>query len=982
MVSKVLLIGWDAADWKMIYPLMNHGLMPNMKKFVERGTTGNLTTLSPVLSPMLWTSIATGKRPFKHGILGFTEPTADGTAVQPITNLTRKTKAIWNILNQNDKRSLVVAWWPSHPAEAINGVMVSNHYHEAPKTTDPHWPMMPGTVHPPELAQELAEIRVHPLELGPEHLLPFVPHADRVDQSKDKRLDSILKVIAHCSSVQSAATHLLETEAWDFAGVYFDAIDHFGHGFMKYHPPRQKFVSEEDFEIYQNVVSAGYVYHDMMLGRLLALAGEDTNVIIVSDHGFHPDNLRPSAIPVEPAGPAVEHRDLGIVAMYGPDIKPKHVIQGASLLDITPTVLQLFGLPMGADMDGKPLLDALIDPGVAQMIPSWDEVVGDDGQHPPERKLDTQESQESVEQLAALGYIEPVAKDQKQAVAQTVRELDYNLALSYMDGNQYGQAAPILARLYRDYPLEFRFGVRLALCLYTLGMTDAMARLVDNINVRWRKASQRAKLRLAEINQVAQQRRLEKEEQAAAKVSPESETSATASDEVEAELRAQANDLFNDGEKRVLRQLQSIAKGSEQLLDYLGSLVALARQDSAATLVQLEKIARSDKLGPGLQTHLGNTYLELKQFEQAEACYQKALALDPENPNAQLGLCRCYLPQHRVGEALQAATAAVGLKYQFAPAHYFLGIAHRRSGHVEAAVMALEEAVSQNPNFLEAHLRLSVILRKQGDRSRAMAHRKTARTIWQQRQGADQSPDILELPDLDEALIDESLPELPKLEESQQLRSLAMAPQPRQPREGEDEVKPLITVVSGLPRSGTSMMMQMLAAGGLPPLTDEAREADENNPRGYFELDRVKRLPQDNHWLGEAEGKVIKVVAPLLPFLPQDFNYKVVFMQRELTEIVASQTRMLARLQQQGGDLEAERLRAILERQVQQAQQIVTVHQIPLLEVDYAQTLKAPQAAVEQLMDFLGLTLDQKAMVQVVDPTLYRERSDPDTVTS
>jgi predicted AlkP superfamily phosphohydrolase/phosphomutase len=315
---KVMLVGWDAADWKMIHPLMDWGLMPATKRLVEGGVMASLTTLSPVLSPMLWTSIATGKRPYKHGILGFSEPTPDGTAVQPVSGLSRKTKAVWNILNQIGKRSIVVGWWPSHPAEPINGVMVSNRYHQAPRSPQAAWPMAKGTVHPPELAKDLAALRFHPREVTEEHIRPFIPHAERIDQDRDRRLDMCLRTIAECTTVHACATHLLANEAWDFAAIYYDAIDHFGHGFMKYHPPRQPFVSEDDFEIYKNVVAAGYVYHDLMLMRLLELAGPETTVILISDHGFHPDHLRPHGIPAEPAGPAVEHRDLGIFAMAGP----------------------------------------------------------------------------------------------------------------------------------------------------------------------------------------------------------------------------------------------------------------------------------------------------------------------------------------------------------------------------------------------------------------------------------------------------------------------------------------------------------------------------------------------------------------------------------------------------------------------------------------------------------------------------------------
>ena len=117
--KKVLLIGWDAADWRAIHPLVDQGKMPAMEHFINHGVIGDLATLQPVLSPMLWTSIATGKRPYKNGVHGFTEPDPVTGGIRPVTNLSRKTKAIWNILNQQGLKSNVVGWWPSNPAEPI-----------------------------------------------------------------------------------------------------------------------------------------------------------------------------------------------------------------------------------------------------------------------------------------------------------------------------------------------------------------------------------------------------------------------------------------------------------------------------------------------------------------------------------------------------------------------------------------------------------------------------------------------------------------------------------------------------------------------------------------------------------------------------------------------------------------------------------------------------------------------------------------------
>ena len=172
---------------------------------------------------------------------------------------------------------------------------------------------------------------------------------------------------------------------------------------MRYHPPRQERIKEEDFELYKNVVTAGYMYHDMMLRRLLELVDSDTTVIVISDHGFHPDHLRPESIPREPAGPAIEHRDFGIFVMKGPGIRRDELIHGASLLDITPTLLTLFGLPVGEDMAGKPLVSAFQEAPRVEHIPSWDAVPGDDGRHPPGHELDPFESKAALDQLVALG---------------------------------------------------------------------------------------------------------------------------------------------------------------------------------------------------------------------------------------------------------------------------------------------------------------------------------------------------------------------------------------------------------------------------------------------------------------------------------------------------------------------------------------------------------------------------------------------------
>src|SRR5712692_3698243 len=126
--KRVLLIGWDAADWQIINPLLEAGHMPALQGLIDRGVSGRIATLQPIISPILWNSIATGKRADKHGILSFIEPKPDGSGVRPVSSTSRRAKAIWNILSQCGLRSCVIGWYASHPAEAIRGCVLTDRY--------------------------------------------------------------------------------------------------------------------------------------------------------------------------------------------------------------------------------------------------------------------------------------------------------------------------------------------------------------------------------------------------------------------------------------------------------------------------------------------------------------------------------------------------------------------------------------------------------------------------------------------------------------------------------------------------------------------------------------------------------------------------------------------------------------------------------------------------------------------------------------
>lgn len=938
--KKVLVIGWDGADWKVASPLMDDGRMPHLKRFVDGGVMGNLSTLYPVLSPMLWTSIATGKRAHKHGIYGFIEPDPNTGAVRPITNLGRKCKAVWNILNQQGYKSNVVGWWPSHPAEPINGVMVSNHFQASNAPADKPWPMQKGTIHPASLMQQLAKFRVHPGEIEGEQLLPFVPNAAQIDQDRDARLSGLAKIIAETAGVQAVATALMQHEPWDFMGVYFDAIDHFCHGFMKFHPPREPWVNEQDFDMYNNVVTMAYQFHDIMLGAMMELVDDETTVIIVSDHGFHPDHLRPAMIGNEPAGPADEHRQFGVVAMNGPDIKPDELVFGASLLDITPTILALFGLPIGRDMDGKPLASAFVEAPEIQYIDSWENVQGEDGRHPPDVQVDAIDAHESLQQLIDLGYVDEIEEDKEKAAENAKRELRYNLARDYFDARKIPEAVREFEALWDECPEESRFGVKLFTSWLIAGNTDKAGQTLERLFAQKKTAAAQARKELKAIKEAR------KEE------APAEPVSELTGDPNELEKRKQ--------EAQKLRKLVRRSQINTTAFAYFRGCLLHAQgrfEDALQALKRAENVQVYNQ--PSLMAKVGECHVALKNFDQAQSCFEQILAIDPISAEAHLGLAQCALGRGHAREAYAEASSALGLVYHNPKAHYVAARALCELGRIDSAISHLDKAVEQNAIFPDAFRLLAAIHAQRSEYIRA-AENRTLAEVAQKR--------------FDDLKSGATLPEDRDLQ-----LDIAMD-QPigigtigaDSPNGANDDS---IIVVSGLPRSGTSMMMQMLAAGGIATLTDDERPADESNPRGYFEFEPVKKLGKQNDWVENAGGKAVKIVAQLLPRMPPRREKRIIFMARPLGEIVDSQTRMLERLGRKGAAISERQLAATYKKQVESlSKSLARRNGLTAITIDYTDAIADPQSTARRVNRFLGGTLDEQAMAAVIDRSLYRAR--------
>lgn len=188
-------------------------------------------------------------------------------------------------------------------------------------------------------------------------------------------------------------------------------------------------------------------------------------------------------------------------------------------------------------------------------------------------------------------------------------------------------------------------------------------------------------------------------------------------------------------------------------------------------------------------------------------------------------------------------------------------------------------------------------------------------------------------------------------------------------------MKSPVIVVSGLPRSGTSMLMKMLEAGGVDLLVDQARKPDVDNPKGYFEDERVKSLKTNASWIEDAEGKALKIVSTLLYYLPITWQYRIIFMQRDMRQVIASQNKMLRRLGQDQSGSDDRILEMKFNAHIERVKNWIKIQKnMRCLYVDYSNAIKNPMSNAVRIKEFLGTRLDVDAMASIVDPNLYRNR--------
>ncbi len=905
--TKTLLLGLDGMDWQLINPLIEKGALTSFKKLKEIGCYGNITTLNPTLSPMLWNSIATGKRAGRHGIHGFTEVDEENNIVRPVSSISRKCKAIWNIMMQNDYKCHVVNWFASHPAEPLNGSCISDFYPEGAVPLDKPWPLKKGTIYPERLEEHLEELRMSGDEIAGEIVQMFVPKANEVDQEKDKHLHVIVRELAKAYSIHNAATWLINNEDWDFLAVYWRTPDLLFHYFMPYHPPAIEGVDEKEAELYQHVVYNVCGYYDLMLTAYLQMIPEDTRVIVLSDHGFQSGHLRPSFDKNPFANPEAWHRPQGIFMASGPGIRKNEEIFGARLLDVTPTILKLNDLEPALDMDGRVLSEIFEEIPDIKPIQSWETVEGDCGKHPEGTKMEAADAEQLIQQFVDLGYIDPLDNDKDKAADQTRKANQLNLARDYLDAGYAGLALPILETFHYDNPDNPEFIHMLAQCQRSLGLTEeasaAMAQVVDRLE---------------------------------------------------------------EGPR----------------LTFLKANLALDQRDYDEGLRLLKEVEKADKKFRGLHLALGRTYNGLGKFDDAEKAFNKVLETDAEDAMAHQGLAYVYLRKRFYDLAASMALQAIGFQHNSPLAHFYVGLALERLEYHTESLQAFENAVIYAPRFVGAHRALIRLYSKAEKTELAEKHRKAIRDIIEIGKNSEQR--LEQIREASDKRAEERAKHPPANPKKTEGDKETKEGDDKKPAEEKKPVKPgssgkIFTIVSGLPRSGTSLMMQILNAGGIPPLQDDKRLADENNPEGYFEWQDIKKLRQDPKLIEQAEGKVIKIISMLLPGLPREHSYKVIYMDRPVEEVSKSQGKMLERMHPKRPKSDPAEMAKILDRHKLETQQLLEkAVNVDVLKINYPDLISNSSEEIHKVKEFLKETLSNQVddMIKCVKPELYREKAD------
>jgi len=781
---KVVVIGVDSFDWRILDPLIRAGRMPNMAKLTARGARANLRTLRPILSPVIWTSIATGVKPARHGIVDFVVTARDTGALVPVTSAMRQVPALWTLLSRQGIGVSVVGWWATWPAETVRGSIVTDRVafqlfessmKEDWKSADPA--KNRGKTYPAELMEEVRPLIKAPGDVTDEEVAWFLPGgrfpASLTDGQRDL-LDRFRTVIAAGETYHAVALKRFQEEDASLKMVYYEGPDTTSHLFMKYRPPLLPGTTPSEMELFGGIIDRYYERQDRFIGEILAVVGDDADIVMASDHGFKSDTNRPphSDSTIEQGNAAEWHTPLGMLLLAGRDIRPGITLAAASVLDVAPTILTLFGLPVARDMDGQPLTEAL-EPEFLERHPvAWIDSYGGIRQAPAEGEtVASADDAAVIERLRSLGYIGDdrlTAHNNRGIMALDEGDVDgaiadFEKALSSESGDVGAMVQVNLARAWmqkgdlekaRDYAdqalsgdpgnkgalvilsgiqskqgdsagaeasLRKALAIDPSLVLARSKLGELLQRRGDDEGAlaEFRKVVEIAPVSPVEFNNIGNIYRKRGDSEKAMEAYREA-------------LRCDAQYIgaYNNlglclQEKGKLEEAKAlydkalaIRPENPILRNSLGTLLAL-KGDRTGAIGEFQRAVKADPQWPVAQGNLATLLFETGDFPEAGPVFERWAKLEPESVEPRLGLALTDLMLQKRDEAIAVFNEVLKMEPENLRAHIALGETFLRTGDLEKAQSHLERAARIQGDIPRVYKSLGEIYMKRGLKQQA-----------------------------------------------------------------------------------------------------------------------------------------------------------------------------------------------------------------------------------------------------------------------
>jgi len=740
--TRVVLLGLDGLDWNVLDPMIEAGSLPNIARLARGGVRGRIRAITPMLSPVIWTSVATGVLPARHGIIDFLASTGRGGEKVPVTSTLRKTRALWNILSDRGVSVGIVGWWATYPAEQVNGYVVSDRVayqlfgaHPAREQA------REGKVYPADLDALITSLTIPPETIPASTVERFVRLPEdpvALPEAHARMIEDLKTLVAAGDTYTAIALALGEKFKPEFQAIYIESTDTVAHLFMRYVPPPLPGVPPEDVRRFGRAVEAYYRHADVLVGRIVDAAGENAAIILCSDHGFRTGENRPLTDPRIGYGQAADwHRKHGVVILHGPPFRRNAELLEASVLDITPTVLAVFGLPVAEEMDGRPIVDAF-DPEFLRRHPiTWiptyegDLVAAATPRQPAPAPTDPAGDRELKEKLESLGYLRqdsPNSHNNRgmillqegkydQAIAEFTAAITasedlgiarINIARAHFKKRDYDAAAAVLAEHLARQPRSKEAENLLGNIAMERGrMPEAEAHLKKALTYEPNFTDARNTLGIL-YDRLGRNEDALREFRRVVEVDPE-----------------YAEALNNIGiiekkQGRVREAIDSFRRAIAADPDFAGSYSNLAlileqSGDRAGAEEQYRKALQHDPRNAAVRTNYGGLLYTLGRYDEALRQLEEAVTVDPDYASAHNNLGAVHGRLGRHADELAAYRRAVALDPDYADVRHNLGLALIRQGNAAEGEKELREALRINPDYAPAHLALARSVLDRGD---------------------------------------------------------------------------------------------------------------------------------------------------------------------------------------------------------------------------------------------------------------------------